>query len=43
MFEDPDGIKYFGTPAWKTGVVTRSAKNAEHGDIDAKRQGQEAG
>ncbi|QPG94136.1 hypothetical protein C2857_004932 [Epichloe festucae Fl1] len=40
MFEDPSGIKYFGTPAWKTGVVTRSAKNAEHGDIDAKRRGQ---
>lgn len=34
MFEDPNGIKYLGTPAWKTRVVTDSTARAEHGDID---------
>ncbi|KAK2597444.1 high affinity glucose transporter [Conoideocrella luteorostrata] len=38
MFEDPNGIKYLGTPAWRTRVVTKSTENAEHGDIDAMRR-----
>lgn len=37
MFEDPKGIKYLGTPAWRTHVVTKLTDRAEHGDIDAKR------
>lgn len=37
MFEDPNGIKYLGTPAWKTKVVTKLTDRAEHGEIDAKR------
>lgn len=40
MFTDPKGIKYIGTPAWRTGVVKRTLevragegdheKNVEH-------------
>lgn len=37
MFEDPNGIKYLGTPAWKTKVVTKLVDRAEHGDVEAKR------
>lgn len=36
MFEDPSGIPYIGTPAWKTRVVTRLVDAAERGDIEAK-------
>ena len=39
MFEDPNGIKYLGTPAWKTRVQTRSTVAMEHGDLEnAKAQ-----
>ncbi|KAG6028327.1 hypothetical protein E4U19_001567 [Claviceps sp. Clav32 group G5] len=38
MFEDPNGIKYLGTPAWKTRVMTRATENAEHGDVDLKHR-----
>ncbi|PHH78398.1 hypothetical protein CDD83_3980 [Cordyceps sp. RAO-2017] len=38
MFEDPNGIRYLGTPAWKTRVLTKLVDRAEHGDIEAKRQ-----
>ncbi|KAJ5280689.1 Hexose transporter [Penicillium angulare] len=34
MFEDPNGIKYLGTPAWKTRVHTRSTIAMEHGDVE---------
>ena len=36
MFEDPNGIKYLGTPAWKTRVVTKLTTRAERGDVEAK-------
>ncbi|KAK5996091.1 High-affinity glucose transporter [Cladobotryum mycophilum] len=36
MFEDPNGLKFFGTPAWKTRVVTNATTRAEQGDIEAK-------
>ncbi|KAK1237384.1 hypothetical protein MKX08_003009 [Trichoderma sp. CBMAI-0020] len=36
MFEDPNGIKYLGTPAWKTKVATSLVARAEHGDLEAK-------
>ena len=36
MFEDPNGIKYLGIPAWKTRVATKLINRAEHGDIEAK-------
>lgn len=36
MFEDPNGIKYLGTPAWKTHVVTGHMARAEHGDLESK-------
>ncbi|RDA92109.1 hypothetical protein CP533_6069 [Ophiocordyceps camponoti-saundersi (nom. inval.)] len=35
MFEDPNGIKYLGTPAWKTKVSTNLVRRAEHGDVEA--------
>ncbi|KAJ2971425.1 hypothetical protein NQ176_g7691 [Zarea fungicola] len=35
MFEDPKGIKYIGTPAWKTHPVTSLMVRAEHGDLEA--------
>lgn len=38
MFEDPNGLKHMGTPAWKTRVATKLTTRAEHGDIEAKRQ-----
>lgn len=31
MFEDPRGIKYLGTPAWKTRSHFQDAKKMEHG------------
>ncbi|PHH66462.1 hypothetical protein CDD82_1547 [Ophiocordyceps australis] len=37
MFENPDGIKFIGTPAWKTRVMTKVVDRVEHGDIEAKR------
>ncbi|KAF7562814.1 hypothetical protein G7046_g1307 [Stylonectria norvegica] len=36
MFEDPHGVKYIGTPAWKTRVVTMETSRAERGDIETK-------
>ncbi|KAL7929833.1 glucose transporter [Trichoderma chlorosporum] len=36
MFEDPNGIPYMGTPAWKTRVATNLTVRAEHGDLEAK-------
>lgn len=30
MFEDPNGIKYIGTPAWKTRVKRKEAIDLEH-------------
>ncbi|KAE8350308.1 general substrate transporter [Aspergillus coremiiformis] len=36
MFEDPDGIKYIGTPAWKTRVTTQRTQQLERGDVEAK-------
>lgn len=31
MFEDPNGIKYIGTPAWKTSSQTRKIEELESG------------
>ncbi|KAL6821333.1 glucose transporter [Trichoderma camerunense] len=36
MFEDPNGIPYMGTPAWKTKVATSLTVRAEQGDLEAK-------
>ncbi|KAM6538203.1 high affinity glucose transporter, variant 3 [Fusarium falciforme] len=36
MFEDPNGIAYLGTPAWKTRVATSLTTKAEQGDVEAK-------
>lgn len=35
MFTDPKGIKYLGTPAWRTGVVKRSLDNDLFTEKDA--------
>lgn len=35
MFEDPQGIKYIGIPAWKT-LVSKRARQIEHGDVESK-------
>lgn len=43
MFEDPNGIKYLGTPAWKTNVQTARTEAMEHGDIDAVYEKQDLG
>lgn len=32
MFEDPKGIKYVGTPAWRTKNYTSTAKALERGE-----------
>ncbi|KNG82728.1 sugar transporter [Aspergillus nomiae NRRL 13137] len=34
MFEDPNGIKYIGTPAWKTRVTTGRIQQLERGNIE---------
>ncbi|KAL1968419.1 hypothetical protein VTN77DRAFT_1948 [Rasamsonia byssochlamydoides] len=36
MFEDPHGIKYLGTPAWKTTKSTKKTEEMEHGHIEPK-------
>ncbi|KAL3606958.1 high affinity glucose transporter [Fusarium poae] len=36
IFEDPNGIKFIGTPAWKTRVATHATTKAEKGDVEAK-------
>ncbi|GAM39429.1 hypothetical protein TCE0_034f10975 [Talaromyces pinophilus] len=36
MFEDPNGIKYIGTPAWKTGVAFKRMAAIESGAVDIK-------
>ena len=35
IFEDPNGIPYIGTPAWKTRVTTKQLSAAEQGDVEA--------
>ncbi|KAJ5320733.1 Hexose transporter [Penicillium atrosanguineum] len=37
MFEDPDGLKLFGTPAWKTRVQTMQTVAMEHDDIETAK------
>lgn len=34
IFEDPNGIPYVGTPAWKTRHDTKRTVAAEHGDVE---------
>ena len=36
MFEDPNGIPYLGTPAWKTTMATQITSRAERGDVESK-------
>lgn len=43
MFEDPNGIKYIGTPAWKTKKATAAITRAEHGDFDLESKMAEHG
>lgn len=33
IFEDPTGIRYIGTPAWKTRVSTSDMARRERGDV----------
>ncbi|KAJ5908757.1 quinate transport [Penicillium taxi] len=35
IFEDPNGIRFIGTPAWKTHVSTSQTTALERGDIEA--------
>lgn len=37
MFEDPNGIKYIGTPAWKTHVQYKKATGLETGNLDPEK------
>lgn len=39
MFTDPNGIKYIGTPAWKTKVNYQEAQRAERGEISKDKLG----
>lgn len=34
MFEDPNGIKYLGTPAWKTSKKTSVTVQLERGNVE---------
>lgn len=37
MFEDPNGLKFLGTPAWKTRVHTMHTVALEHGDLEGAK------
>lgn len=37
IFEDPNGIKYIGTPAWKTKVKTHHTRALEKGKFDLEK------
>ena len=37
MFEDPNGSRYIGTPAWKTKNYYSSSARMEHGE-DAEKK-----
>jgi len=41
MFEDPNGIKYIGTPAWKTHKKSKAAVEAERVDFSNNDGGAE--
>ncbi|GIZ37187.1 hypothetical protein CKM354_000064400 [Cercospora kikuchii] len=41
MFEDPRGIKYLGTPAWKTHSQFHDAQKIEHGQGLEKKMGED--
>ncbi|KAK7426454.1 high affinity glucose transporter [Neonectria magnoliae] len=36
FFEDPNGMRYIGTPAWKTRIATNDAVRFERGDVETK-------
>lgn len=38
LFEDPKGIKYVGTPAWKTRISTKRTILMEHNQFDQAAQ-----
>jgi hypothetical protein len=39
MFEDPKGIRYLGTPAWKTHTTTSITSRLERGQDVEKKHG----
>jgi len=39
IFEDPNGFKYIGTPAWKTRKAAKGMRAAESGDLTAAGMG----
>jgi len=41
MFEDPNGIKYIGTPAWRTKNYYSTAVRMEHGEGNEKKMSNE--
>lgn len=43
MFEDPNGIKYIGTPAWKTKNYYSTAARLEHGEVPEKKFSEDRG
>lgn len=41
MFEDPNGIRYIGTPAWKTRASTSATSRLERGEDLEKKLSEE--
>ena len=39
MFEDPNGIPYLGTPAWKTKVEYQHMARMEKGEVPPNKMG----
>ena len=37
LFTDPLGLKFIGTPAWKTHIAYGKARLLEHGDLDSEK------
>jgi len=38
IFDDPNGLRYVGTPAWKTKRATKGMSEVERGNVDVSRK-----
>lgn len=37
IFDDPNGLRYVGTPAWKTKKATKGMKDVERGNVNVSK------
>ncbi|KAI4168426.1 MAG: hypothetical protein LQ343_006435 [Gyalolechia ehrenbergii] len=43
IFEDPNGFRYVGTPAWKTRISTKRTRLMERNELDQEAQAEKGG